>query len=40
MIEGMEVYLKDRRRPELSVAVRVEGELIQRDATGYSRWVK
>lgn len=40
MIKGMEVYLKDRKRPELSVAVRTDGALIRRDASGHSRWVK
>ena len=40
MIKGMEVCLKDRKRPELSVAVRTDGALIRRDASGHSRWVK
>lgn len=40
MIQGMEVYLKDAKRPELSVAVRTDGALIKRDASGHSRWVK
>lgn len=41
MIDGMNVYLEDQRRPELSVAVKVEGDLIERVAPDpHSRWTK
>lgn len=41
MIEGMNVYLQDRNRPELSVEVRVEGALIRRAGSDpHSRWIK
>lgn len=41
MIQGMNVYLEDQRNPELSVKVRVEGDLIERTSDDpHSRWIK
>lgn len=41
MCEGMEVYLTDRKRPELSVKVATDGALIRRTANDpHSRWLK